>query len=53
MMKDTVRPNDPICGLTVDALHAQRDGKTFYFAALVAIGIISGGLLERANTVRR
>ncbi|MHB8863213.1 MAG: YHS domain-containing protein [Pirellulaceae bacterium] len=25
---------DPVCGMTVDtatALHAQRDGKTFYF----------------------
>jgi len=27
---------DPICGMTVDeatALHAERDGKKFYFAA--------------------
>ena len=28
--------NDPICGMTVDeasALHAERDGKTFYFCS--------------------
>jgi len=27
---------DPICGMTVDeatALHAERDGKTFYFCS--------------------
>lgn len=34
-MKDTNSvAKDPICGMTVDeatALHAERDGKTFYF----------------------
>ena len=28
--------NDPICGMTVDeatALHAERDGKAFYFCS--------------------
>ncbi len=34
-MKDTKSvAKDPICGMTVDeatALHAERDGKTFYF----------------------
>jgi Cu+-exporting ATPase len=34
MTKDAVSTKDPICGMTVDeatALHAERDGKTFYF----------------------
>ena len=33
-MKKTTK--DPICGMTVDestALHAERDGKTFYFCS--------------------
>ena len=33
-MKDETQ--DPICGMTVDkatALHAERDGKTFYFCS--------------------
>lgn len=32
--KSTTMTKDPICGMTVDqasALHAERDGKTFYF----------------------
>jgi Cu+-exporting ATPase len=36
MTKDTVSTKDPICGMTVDeatALHAERDGKTFYFCS--------------------
>ena len=34
MTKETRSTKDPICGMTVDeatALHAERDGKTFYF----------------------
>ena len=34
MTKNTDTTKDPICGMTVDkatALHAERDGKTFYF----------------------
>ena len=33
-MKSEIK--DPICGMTVDeatALHAERDGKTFYFCS--------------------
>ena len=36
MTKTTAMTKDPICGMTVDeasALHAERDGKTFYFSA--------------------
>jgi Cu+-exporting ATPase len=36
MTKDTANIKDPICGMTVDeasALHAERDGKTFYFCS--------------------
>ena len=36
-MKETKSATkDPICGMTVDeatALHAERDGKTFYFCS--------------------
>lgn len=36
-MKETQSlTKDPICGMTVDeatALHAERDGKTFYFCS--------------------
>ena len=36
-MKDaTSVTKDPVCGMTVDpatALHADRDGKTFYFCS--------------------
>ena len=36
-MKETKSvTKDPICGMTVDeatALHAERDGKTFYFCS--------------------
>lgn len=36
-MKETISSTkDPICGMTVDpstALHADRDGKTFYFCS--------------------
>jgi len=34
MKEPTSLTKDPICGMTVDeatALHADRDGKTFYF----------------------
>ena len=36
MNKSTSVTKDPICGMTVDeatALHAERDGKTFYFCS--------------------
>ncbi len=36
MTKTTVNTKDPVCGMTVDeasALHAERDGKTFYFCS--------------------
>ena len=36
MTKITETTKDPICGMTVDeatALHAERDGKTFYFCS--------------------
>ena len=36
MTKTTANTKDPICGMTVDevtALHAERDGKTFYFCS--------------------
>ena len=36
MTKTTDTIKDPICGMTVDeatALHAERDGKTFYFCS--------------------
>ena len=36
MTKTTVNTKDPICGMNVDeasALHAERDGKTFYFCS--------------------
>ncbi len=36
-MKETIsNTKDPICGMTVDpstALHAEHDGKTFYFCS--------------------
>jgi YHS domain-containing protein len=34
MKESKTATKDPICGMTVDeatALHAERDGKTFYF----------------------
>ena len=36
MTNTTDKIKDPICGMTVDeatALHAERDGKTFYFCS--------------------
>jgi len=36
MNDSTSETKDPICGMTVDeatALHAERDGKTFYFCS--------------------
>jgi P-type Cu+ transporter len=36
MNDSTSEIKDPICGMTVDegtALHAERDGKTFYFCS--------------------
>ena len=36
MIKSNTTTKDPICGMTVDeatALHAERDGKTFYFCS--------------------
>ena len=36
MTKTTANTKDPICGMTVaeaTALHAERDGKTFYFCS--------------------
>jgi len=36
MTASTAETKDPICGMTVDettALHAERDGKTFYFCS--------------------
>ena len=36
MNETTSATKDPICGMTVDpgkALHAERDGKTFYFCS--------------------
>ena len=36
MTKTPAMTKDPVCGMTVDeasALHAQRDGKTFYFCS--------------------
>ena len=36
MTKTITNTKDPICGMTVDessALHAERDGKTFYFCS--------------------
>lgn len=36
MTDTTETTKDPICGMTVDeatALHAERDGKTFYFCS--------------------
>lgn len=36
MKESTSETTDPICGMTVDtatALHAERDGKTFYFCS--------------------
>ena len=36
MTETTNNTKDPICGMTVDkatALHAERDGKTFYFCS--------------------
>ena len=35
-MTTTTNTKDPVCGMTVDeasALHAERDGKTFYFCS--------------------
>ena len=35
-MTTTTDTKDPVCGMTVDeasALHAERDGKTFYFCS--------------------
>ena len=34
--QSTAATNDPVCGMTVDktaALHADRDGETFYFCS--------------------
>jgi Cu+-exporting ATPase len=36
MKNTTSLTEDPVCGMTVDrttALHAERDGKTFYFCS--------------------
>ena len=36
MKNTTSTTKDPVCGMTVDrttALHAERDGKTFYFCS--------------------
>jgi Cu+-exporting ATPase len=36
ILKPTNSTKDPICGMTVDestALHAERDGKTFFFCS--------------------
>ena len=36
MKESQTMTKDPICGMTVDeatALHAERDGKTFYFCS--------------------
>ncbi|MEO8338120.1 MAG: YHS domain-containing protein [Nitrospirota bacterium] len=36
MKETTLVTKDPICGMNVDeatALHAERDGKTFYFCS--------------------
>ena len=36
MNAQTSATKDPICGMTVDhtsAIHAERDGKTFYFCS--------------------
>ncbi len=36
MKETTTLTKDPVCGMTVDeatALHAERDGKTFYFCS--------------------
>jgi P-type Cu+ transporter len=36
MTASTAETKDPICGMTVNdttALHAERDGKTFYFCS--------------------
>ena len=36
MNASTTTTKDPICGMTVDegtAIHAERDGKTFYFCS--------------------
>ena len=36
MKESKSQAKDPICGMTVDeatALHAERDGKTFYFCS--------------------
>ena len=36
MTETTNNTKDPICGMSVDeatALHAERDGKTFYFCS--------------------
>jgi len=36
MKESTSEIKDPVCGMTVDpasALHAERDGKTFYFCS--------------------
>ena len=35
-MTTTTNTKDPVCGMTVDvasALHAEREGKTFYFCS--------------------
>lgn len=36
MIESTSATKDPVCGMTVDestALHAERDGETFYFCS--------------------
>ena len=36
MKESTLVTTDPVCGMTVDqatAIHAERDGKTFYFCS--------------------
>ncbi len=36
MSQETDKAKDPVCGMTVDkatALHAEREGETFYFCS--------------------
>ena len=36
MSQETDKANDPVCGMIVDkatALHAEREGETFYFCS--------------------